>query len=203
MELMEFDENHLRDSLATLPHEKRLAFGLSCAERLYPNYLAFTSEMKWGNASILRSALDLAWRVLEGQQPSMSEVERLQDAVMTVAPDMDDFGTLLASEALDAATACASLMDAIKTNEVAPVTDIASVSHDTVEMYTRDDDCPRDARSSAHPLVQAELRRQHDDLRVLEELPWTLADIVRLRESWRQPPASSIGLPNPEHAGSA
>jgi len=96
------------------------------------------------------------------------------------------------------------LLDAIVAQDVAPIVDIASLCYDTVEMFVQATEYPSESRPQAevdmHPLIQAELRRQHDDLRMLAELPWTPAEIVKLRDMWRQPSTSNIGLPNPEHA---
>jgi hypothetical protein len=46
-----------------------------------------------------------------------------------------------------------------------------------------------------HRLIQAELRRQRDDLRTLASTPWTPAEARRLKEAWRDPAVSNIGLP--------
>lgn len=201
---MSFDRNEIRSGLLTLPCEKRLAFGLSCAERLYPNYLAFSAQERWGAPGTLRAALDLVWSLLQGQESPLATIKALRQGVMDAAPDTEDFGSVLGSKGLDAAAACVSLLDAIVAQDVAPIVDIASLCYDTVEMFVQATEYPSESRPQAevdmHPLIQAELRRQHDDLRMLAELPWTPAEIVKLRDMWRQPSTSNIGLPNPEHA---
>jgi hypothetical protein len=73
-----FDPDELRKLLLGLGAQQRLAFGLACSERLYPNYVVFADEQGWGEPKTLRAALDLAWDAVLGQPPSPALLRQLQ-----------------------------------------------------------------------------------------------------------------------------
>lgn len=97
----------LRRRLAALPSTRRAAFVALCAERLYPHYLAFEREEDWGDPAALRTALDRTWAHVDGDPLTEAEAAPLIAACEAAAPDTEDFGGLLVSPALDAASAAA------------------------------------------------------------------------------------------------
>lgn len=195
-----FDREKLRQSVAGLAPPQRLAFALGCAERLYPNYLAFSCEQQWGDPGALRAALDLAWEALEGRPLSTSALREAQDRALMAAPDTEDFQTPLVSAALDAAVASRYLLAAVQADDnIEPVVNIAITCYDTVEMYVQAtvyaQSTPPQLQVDLHPLVQAELQRQQDDLQFLATAAWSPSEVARLKDIWREPEVSNIGLP--------
>ena len=195
-----FDPEALRELLRSLAPQQRLAFGLSCSERLYPNYVAFTREQEWGEPDTLRSALDLAWDAVLDRPPSREVVRRLKKHVEAAEPDTENFGTILASSALDAAAAAGLVLRLQETDDSNIAVEIASLARDTVDMYVQmmehlDPSEPALERKILnHRLMQAELRRQRDDLRQLASTPWSIVEARRLRAVWRSPAVSNLDL---------
>lgn len=80
-----FDTEGLREQLLSLTPPQLLAFGLTCSERLYPNYVVFSREQGWGQPESLRASLDLAWDALSGRVPPpdvLSHLERSADSLI-------------------------------------------------------------------------------------------------------------------------
>jgi len=195
-----FDPDELGKLLLGLGEQQRLVFGLACSERLYPNYVVFASEEGWGEPKTLRAALDLAWDAVLGQPPSPELLRQLQKRVEAAEPDTEKFETILVSSALDAAATAGLLLKLLEANEPDVAVEIASLSRDTVDMYIQaiehlePSDPALEKKILLHRLMQAELRRQRDDLRMLGSTPWTAAEARRLKDAWRDPAVSNIGL---------
>jgi uncharacterized protein YjaG (DUF416 family) len=195
-----FDPLALRILLLDLAPQQRLAFGLSCSERLYPNYSVFSLTQKWGDPSTLRSALDLAWDSLLGRPRAQVDADGLKKKLEEAEPETEDFETVLVSSALDAAAGAGLVLKLMETDDPDLAVEIASLARDTVDMYIQaiehlvpsDPDLERTIL--AHPLMQAELRRQRNDLRQLSSTPWTSKEAERLKVAWRDPGVSNTGL---------
>ena len=107
-------DEHIRqvtDSLENLTPSKRAAFAAAIAETLYPNYLAFSKNKRWGDPSVLRSALDLVWKSVDGSPITAESAVDFREKIEKVTPDMEEFGSdTQGSLALDAATAVHSAL---------------------------------------------------------------------------------------------
>jgi uncharacterized protein len=195
-----FDQDALRKVLVGLAPQQRLAFGLACSERLYPNYVAFAREQSWGEPESLRAALDLAWDAVLGQPASPESVRELKKKVEDAEPDTEDFGTILVSSALDAAATAGLVLRLLEADDLDFAVEIASLARDTVDMYVQaiehldPSDTALEKRILLHRLMQEELRRQRDDLRMLATIPWTPAEARRMKDACRDPVVSNIGL---------
>ncbi|WP_437631744.1 DUF416 family protein [Sorangium sp. So ce854] len=193
-----FDGGALERSLAPLPREALIAFGLGCCERLYPNYLAFKRETGWGEPDVLRNGLDLAWGVLEGFGPSHDSVNFARQEAQRAEPETEDFDTILVSPALDAAAAVCLVLKFIEEGGVEKIVEIASLCTDTVDMFVQAQDGldPNDPkleeRILIHRLMQRELERQHDDVLALRSFSGRPTEVARLRGGWRNPQKSNI-----------
>ncbi len=180
-----FDEDRLQQSLARLDAWKRVAFmALSC-ERMVPNYDRFTADSGFGDPKVLRRGIDAAWSCLElARVPDA--LKSLRALVEQQAPNTEEFSSPFTSAALDAANAVASLLDAVNEPDGADPIEVASLARDTVDLYVQEienldpNDGGLEDAIRCHPLMQAELRRQRDDLDYLER--WTSSQ----REAARQ-----------------
>lgn len=132
-----FDPDGLRKLLLGLAPQQRLAFGLACSERLYPNYTVFAREQGWGEPETLRAALDLAWDAVLGQPASSEIVREIKKRVEDAEPDTEDFGTILVSSALDAATTAGLVLKLLEVDDIDVAVEIASLARDTVDMYVQ------------------------------------------------------------------
>ena len=198
MELI-FDEARLRRRLEALPPFAVLAFALSCAERLLPNYEAFVRQAGWGDPAVLRAALDAAWEALAGR-PAADDLRSLARRCEAVTPDSEDFETPLVSAALDAGVAATLVLDLVATANPATAAQVASLAHDSVDMHIQEsldlhpDDPRREAKIFAHPLMQRELARQSADLDRLEGVVPGPTAAKHLLARWRSPERGSLDL---------
>jgi uncharacterized protein YjaG (DUF416 family) len=164
-----FHERELTEKLSTLTNDGRLAFGLLCCERMFPNYVAFSKHNAWGDPAVLRAALDACWDKLDGGSVS-SDLGELKTQCEACAPDTEDFHTILASSALDASAATTILIDLVMTRDVQQAVSIASLSRDIVDMFVQElENMPPNATDleqmiQRHALMQRELRAQQEDL---------------------------------------
>lgn len=198
-----FDPKEIFDLMTHMNDKARLAFGLSCAERLYPNYVAFHEEQQWGNSAAIRDALDLGWKVLNGESVERNALFETLEKVDSIIPDADDFSTILVSSAMDAAIAAKLILQFIDNHNVESIEKIASLCLDTVDMYVSG--CGSEPFERAissdqivvHPLMQEELRRQREDaLELVSHMTAPMATNT-LRERWRDQAKSNLGLVRP------
>ena len=191
-----YDETQIAARLGRLDHRRQVAFALSCAERMQPNYGAFHRDHHWGDATVLRAGIDLGWRWLDGESVDADALSQIGAACEQQAPDTEEFQSRTVSPALDAAIAVSAVIALIKTREVAKAVEAASLSRDTVDMFVQElENMPPDApnledRIRLHSLMQAELERQSSDLAALE----SGIDLGQLAAAWKAPTVSNIGL---------
>lgn len=196
----EFNEEFLASQLETLSRFQRLAFLLSCCERLYPNYVAFSKNHAWGEPGVLRNVLDFAWSALEGEDVS----ERIDDLIIqcdAVIPDTEDFDSEYVSPALDASVSALLLLKLLKEDSAVKAAEAASLACDTVDMYVQEyenmdsDDPAFENLILKHPLMQDELRRQREDIGLLKKTDLSDgASLAALKIKWREQKQSNIGF---------
>jgi uncharacterized protein YjaG (DUF416 family) len=176
MSILRYDEAELVQRLQTLPNRLRVAFAAACAERQLPNYLSFSVATGQGHPSTLTEALDLMWddsqkkgaagvgfseRLEEcmdllpkGHQETLDDNGFADDAVMTVVYAIRARLTCDPHEAAYAAYVAYSAL----VEFVSQARGMAATGRLEKE------------RILAHPLVQAEFRRQRTDLTQLKQL---------------------------------
>ena len=184
----------LRDtekSLRRLSKERRTAFACLTAERLLPHYKAFQKESGWGDATVLRLGLDLAWRGVNGRPPGRLELETARKNIQAQAPDSEDsFTSTLTSVALDAAEAVGGALACAGDGEVRHAVAAAQAVYDTVEGFGSRGGPEESPAVKAR--LERELRLQRESLAELEGLT-SLSDhtMERLRFKYS---ASSLGM---------
>jgi hypothetical protein len=182
-----------------LSPRKRILFALSCAERLLPNYVDFSSREHFGNPRVLRESLDFAWDHV-GARSSAIRVADLIEKCLEVTPDTDDFHMISASAALNAGASACSVLSMLEDSSAARAIEVATLARDTVDMFVqvRDNMPPNDAEIESkiadHPLMQEEVRRQKECLDLLSVLSEEELDIDELRRKWSCLETSNIGI---------
>jgi uncharacterized protein len=194
------EPSDLSARLAALPPLKRLAFLLSCAERMYPNYLEFHRRHGWGRPEVIRRALDLVWSSLEGKDVG-DDIPAVQQQCEEVMPDTEDFDTIYVSSALDAAVVASILLSLLQDQDVGKVLEGLSLARDTVDMYVQElegmdpGDPNLEDRIARHPLMKQETRRWLEALDLLERTVLSQpSGMAELKRQWRSPAKSSIEL---------
>lgn len=167
---LRFDEDALEVQLSQMSIRARLAFALLCCERMLPNYRAFATQEDFGEPAVLRQTLDGFWDFLEKDElPALEGKNRCEE----LAPDTEDYQSLLTSPALDAAVAIATLFDVVGSESPKPALEIACLARDTVDMYVQeiesmDSSSPTlEDQIADHTLMQKEIEKQQSDLALL------------------------------------
>lgn len=97
------DPYGIEQVLSNLPSWKAAAFCGACAERLLPNYAAFTRAVAWGDSSELRRLLDNLWEQLASSNTQASALAAMLKKSEALCPQVDRFQYAWTPEALDAA----------------------------------------------------------------------------------------------------
>jgi len=195
-----FDSSALRKRIEELSCSHKIVFLLSCAERLAPNYAAFTRHHSWGDFTVLLKALDFGWRYLYGEKLKRNEIEICLAQCEQQAPDTNEFDSEFVSPALDAAVCCSLLLKFLLYCEPELVIEGASLARDTVDMYVQEIDVmtpldvDREQKILRHPMMRRELERQRKDLDFLERSDLTTDTVTELERRWRAPIRSNIDL---------
>ncbi len=158
------DEDELLHKLKQLPGSLRVAFAAACAERQPPNYRHFSEASGQGAPEV--------WDDIEAKPAANEELEKLRAVCETLLPDEEQrdrlgyyaedavssvcyaLGTRLRDDLQEAIWASRCALNALD-EFVNDLLDIKSFGED------------QEQRVLIHPLIQAELVRQRDDLAFL------------------------------------
>lgn len=193
----------LKKKQPQLGYAKSLAFAASCCERSLPNYEAFSTEQRWGDARILREALDLVWRLITKSTPAElnSHSSSLLKALDAVTPDTENFKSNLTSAALDAATSLAEALDYVREGTVDHIVTISSLARDTIYLFVQyqekadHSDKGFEERITNHPLMVGELTKQQTDVSTLESTQALLPEFLeRFRQNATDAGRSNLGI---------
>jgi uncharacterized protein YjaG (DUF416 family) len=171
-------EAELLKRLARLPNELRVAFAACCAERQMRRYEQFSDRRRDSSMKTLSQlALTAIWGDLQGKTIAESELKTMLELCMTLLPSEEE-------EQLDAGTPYAE--DALASTIFALGARLTSDPNEALRAARRPCDAidhfilanlntsvvsrELQAAVEAHPLMQAELRRQRADLEELEAL---------------------------------
>jgi uncharacterized protein YjaG (DUF416 family) len=107
-----FGRDKVLEQLALLSERHRAAYAAACAERLIPLYRWFQEVESWGDTGVLERGIELVWNWVRGEQHDNAEFAEAIQECEAVTPDTDEFGSPLASRALDAGSAVAQALEA-------------------------------------------------------------------------------------------
>ena len=169
MATLRFDEPELIARLDSLPREHRAAFAAACAERLFPAYVRFSREARQAAPETLRTALNLLWDDLMGVPQPEQEVRASARTCLALVPSEEDEPSDAQPYAEDAATALGYALEARVSTGSQEAMWSARRAYETLDRFVMFDDSgvvvtANERRLLEHPLVQAELARQHRDL---------------------------------------
>ena len=177
-----FDSTILAQRLMKMDSHRQLAFGASCCERLLPNYQMFHLETGYGGVQPLKDALGYAWiRTSETRGEYANEAHAANDKIYLLiracenaAPQTEDFTSLYVTAAQDACFAICCCLDFLLDSDVEKITQVAAYATDSVDLYIQEIEAlqPHDPNLEekilSHFLMQRELLRQEEALRILE-----------------------------------
>lgn len=155
------------EKLANLDFKSQLVFAYLTCERLYPNYVYFASNYHFGDASILRNALDYIYMNIFNNKFDSSKISSLTQQIDKATPETAEFDTILASSALDACTATSETLRFMVDRDFSKIRDISTMATDTVHMYIQvkehldyNIDKEFDNKIFSHPLMKREITIQ-------------------------------------------
>jgi hypothetical protein len=169
MRSLTFDERKLLLSLDTLPVILRAAFAAACAERIFRGYLVRFKPVASIYCEVVGTALDALWDDLTGKSLPERELRHRCDQCMSLVKDEDD----LVDDSIYADDAIASVVYSIQSRLRGGSQDAvwaARRAGDALDHYIANDATLRkdggasEEQIRCHPLMQAELTRQHRDL---------------------------------------
>lgn len=172
----EFNEIELYNKLTEFDFYQNLAYGLSCIERLYPNYVKFEAVHDWGDKELLRLIIDYLWNILTSKKIDYNQLQILKKKCDEIIPDTENFNSEYVSPALDASSSVFLLLEYVEGNDVKKITEVASLCRDTVDMYIQEIEkiesynAETEKRILEHPLMQRELKRLNEDFEKISKL---------------------------------
>ncbi len=171
MTVTTYNEQHLIAGLDRLPQSLRVVFATSCAERLFPSYVAFWEKTDRGDPKRLRGCLDRLWRDLECNDIREEEIQECIALCMKLIPQEDDEPWVIEQVAAeDAAEAVAYALGCKQSGEAQQAAWAARCVYEALDHFVINsegidiNEPGGEERVWSHPLVQAELLRQQRDL---------------------------------------
>ncbi len=177
-----------------------LAFMLSCAERLFPNYLVFARCHGWGDPEALQEALDIGWQVLSGGTVNDNSLDDVRASCEAAEPNTEEFDSIYVSPGLDAAVIAGMVIDFVRQKDESIAAEAALLCRDTVDMYVQElegmdaNAVDLEVQIQRHPLMQRELARQRSDVERLSKRFVCPEQRQSIEADWRAPSVSNIGL---------
>ena len=173
MTVYTFDRERLAEQLDHLNDVKRLAFGIFLFERALPGFLSFQADSLVTGGGRLRAALARCWHVLETGD-DRAEVFVNREACEELLPDSEDYSSLFTSAAIDAVNIGCNLLTYLDESGVAYLVEAAEARRDTADLLIQlteklePNDAELEDKIIRHPLMQEELKAQHDDIELLK-----------------------------------
>jgi uncharacterized protein YjaG (DUF416 family) len=115
-----------------LPPHLAAVFGSWLVERMIRRFEIFCCETGHGGVSILKMALYQALSKLENRDASIELIE--SEVCYNLAPDSEEFSSIITSSAIDAANSAGLLIDYMKNGDINLICNIAELSIESVDM---------------------------------------------------------------------
>ena len=196
----QFSEGELYQSLSGMVFWKQLVFLLLVCQRLIPSFRALSRETGIAGENLLLGLRNRAWStLLAGVSRADFSTEVTQ--AESVEPDTEDFESVYASSALDAAIAVGLLMRAFNDGQTSTVVEAASLARDSIDMYVQDlenmhqNDPNIETKILGHVLMQKELKRQREDIDFIKALDDDISLSMKIiKKNWFDKEDSCLGL---------
>ncbi len=153
--------------LKELDFTKQLAFAYLTCERLYPNYVYFSTNYDFGRPHELRRAIDYLYSNLFENKSDSKEINFLITTVDSITPQPAEHDTILASSALDACGVVYESLNLLLDKQASRLESISTMATDTVDMYIQEieeldfnSDKDFQQKIDNHPLMKKEVESQ-------------------------------------------
>jgi uncharacterized protein YjaG (DUF416 family) len=172
LQMLTFDEEWLVAALSRVSRPARVAFAASCAERLVPTYKRFSDVSGKGDPRQLALILDHVWKDIQGVPMTRAEVAANLDACMALIPTKKH-GDTWVPELAPADDCVAAVAYALRCRQSGDAQESAWAGrqvYNAVDEFVINQEkidtnqAGGEHRVLSHPLVQAELARQRQDI---------------------------------------
>jgi uncharacterized protein YjaG (DUF416 family) len=126
------------NKLKELGFTKQLAFAYLTCERLYPNYVYFSKNYRFGNPSELRKAIDYLYSNLFDKNFDKAKIDSLIAKIDTLTPQPANYDTVIASSALDACGVIYEALNFLVDKKPLRLESISTMATDTADMYIQE-----------------------------------------------------------------
>ena len=180
-----FEAKELGAKLAELPMWSRALFAALCARRLAPAYTASGAQDAERKAALFAELHARLWRALASHQQQASELAAAAEAALTLLPPDEEREAELAE---DAVAALAYALRAMSGDDAQNAVWAAERAYNAVDAFVQAESLASgntvidDGALLRHPLVQAELQRQHEDLVAATQLAQGRRSVDTLEE---------------------
>lgn len=162
----------------------RIAFAASICERLLPNYNAFSREEGWGDPTVLRTALDEIWQILQSKPVDATRIRQLQGEIDDDVVPHSDYvkKSHYTAEAQEACSAIELTLAACLDPTPEQIIKVARRARNTIDDFITCEEETVDpswserpleevrAEIASHPLALREMTKQKEDLERLKEV---------------------------------
>lgn len=159
--------NIIRQKLAFLNGDKKVAFSLLICEKLLPNYTFFSKKYSYGNPIVLSNIILTLYKDLL-EKTENYDIDQYINDIENITPDTEDFSTILVSFALDSCTSILSTLYYLKDNDLENIVDVAIYARDTVDMYIQEKEDLHTNNIDLELLIGKDLSMKNETKRQLE-----------------------------------
>ena len=193
-----YAESDLINKLSELDKEKQVLFGLLGAERFFICYKVFNQREEFGNVLHLLDAMNLIERIVLRERFVVEEIDKYKNLVEENTPDMDDFGSVNSSLALNVTSIIYETLNIINDNEKSILRSISTFCTDSIDFLVSEienyDRMDLD-KVMNHSLMKEELHIQNGFINYLEKIGGVEAiDIDFLRKMQSETEFSRLNL---------
>lgn len=123
-------------NLKKLDRNTQILFANLVSEFQFPFYVKFEEKYQYGSSEKLRSVIDEIYVVVNTYNLiADQDIEDLENVVDSISPDTNDFGGLLGSLALNAASSVTETLRMLREEETDQLRNIISLYFDSFDFY--------------------------------------------------------------------
>lgn len=164
-------------TLLRLDKPKQVSFGYLTAKRFFKSYEIFSFDSGFGNIAVMKEAMKFSYDFIVS--PNINDYA-LTMHIMEVdenIPDMDDFGSLISSAALDTGVIIFETLNIFKGNKnYKSIESISSSATDSINRIVQEleglkpNDKNLEHKISSHPLMIEEIKIQNGIIAFLKKI---------------------------------
>ena len=189
---------HITNKLVGLSKQKQLAFGLLAAERFFICYEMFSEREGFGKVENLMKSMNLIESFIVGESLDMKLIEKYKELVEQSTPDIDDFGSVNSSLALNVSAIIYEALNFILKDEQRILKEFSSYAIDSIDrviLEIENYDSMEFEKIESHKLMKEEIRLQEGVVEYLEKIESLYSeDIKTLRLMQKETEFSKLNL---------